>query len=89
MGPGVIGFYPILRPGAPPFLYESQTNVHYAATASTTPSIPDALREHGAANWFRGDNLSAASGWLHAPARLCGIMSGTFTFRYGLANRGF
>ena len=82
VGAGVIGYFPVLRPGAPPFVYASQTAVKYPSRAPSA-GVPPELLAHPAPSWFvpggaNEDDLT----WHVAPARLCGIMRGSFQFWY-------
>ena len=86
VGPGVIGYFPVLRPGAPPFVYASQTAVKYPSRAPSA-GVPPELLAHPAPSWFvpggaNEDDLT----WHVAPARLCGIMRGSFQFWYVLVS---
>jgi hypothetical protein len=73
VGPGVVGCFPRLVPGGAPFVYESQTAVHYPAEPAT--GLPADLVAQGAVSWWDGSSNEHVQ-----PARLCGVMSGSFQF---------
>ena len=79
-GAGVIGMYPVLVAGAPPFVYASQTLAGYPTRASGSTIIAS-LQAHASSTLFTEDDVPSEFRSHFLPSRLCGIMQGAFRFR--------